>query len=131
MRSNINKFNPFVQAGAILIFLVPVLGIANGGSADPELPWQIAATALLLFAAANPIIGIFQKRWGRYVAGSIISFVVLTAAIYALTHYMAAVRLSTLPHMRMLFISVIVFYLMITFLVMVYRNLVAMLGKME
>lgn len=85
---------------------------------------------LCLFAVANPIAGIFQKKWARYTLQSIVTIIFITIAMYIFTHY---VTNNSTPqyHAAHLFVIVCLtaFYFMLMALSYLFRSII--LGLMN
>jgi nitrate reductase NapE component len=82
---------------------------------------------MLLFAAANPILGIFQKRWPRYVLFSFIAFGVTLTLTLFLAQATAGSPLRDLTQFQMFFVAACVFFLASTGLVGLYRFILRLL----
>lgn len=118
---------PVGQALFILVLILIGIGISHASTENPEADWTIAATGLLLFAAANPILGIFNKRWARYVLFSAICFVVTLVATLFLAQATAGSPLGELVQFQMFFVAASVFFFVSTGLVGIYRFIIRLL----
>lgn len=123
--------SPWGQALSVFILILIGIGIAHMIPNKPTTDWTVTATGLLLFAAANPILGIFQRRWPRYVLFSIVSFAMILPATLFLTQATAGSSLSDLTHFKMFFVAAGVFFFLSTGLVGIYRFIIRLLQDAE
>jgi hypothetical protein len=93
--------------------------------------WIITNSAILLFAVGNPIIGIFTKKWARYIGISLATFATLTIALYYLAHINCSLTPSGITQYKSVFITLIVFYLMILSLSALFRLIIFSLEGKE
>jgi len=93
--------------------------------------WVITNSALLLFAVGNPIIGIFTKKWARYVGISLATFATLTIALYYLAHINCSIPSAEITQYKSVLFTLIVFYLMILSISALFRVVIYTLEGKE
>jgi hypothetical protein len=82
----------------------------------------ITASAMLLYAFLNPLLGIFIKeKWLRYAGYSLASFIILTTLLFTLTIFISTTSPSQLFAAPGIFPSIIVFYILMIGLSGFYR----------
>lgn len=121
--------NPLYQGVAAYIMALLAAAVGTVISPDIKTEWYLAGTFLLLFAAGNPILGIFRKNWYTYILFSTIVYLFLMAAIIGTTHSLARVGLLELDDFQFFFIIVFIFYFLVTGLVGIYRFIIKILQE--
>lgn len=119
--------SPWGQAVFVLLLILGGIGIAHASTEAPLADWTVAAAGMLLFAAGNPILGIFQKRWPRYVLFSFIAFGVTLTLTLFLAQATAGSLLRDLTQFQMFFVAASLFFLLSTGLVGLYRFILRLL----
>jgi inner membrane protein involved in colicin E2 resistance len=100
-------------------------------SAETANAWIITNSALLLFAVGNPIIGIFTKKWARYIGISLATFATLTIALYYLAHINCTKPLAEITQYKSVLITLVVFYLMLLSISALFRMVIYTLEGKE
>jgi hypothetical protein len=121
--------NPLYQGMAAYIMALLAGAIGTVISPDVKTEWYLAGTFLLLFAAGNPILGIFRKNWYSYILISTGVYLLLIAAIISTTHSLARVGLMELQDFQFFFVIVFIFYFLVTGLVGIYRFIIKILQE--
>jgi RsiW-degrading membrane proteinase PrsW (M82 family) len=113
--------NPVYQGIIILILIIITclfLKIKNSNSI-------LVMSWLCLFVFANPVIGIFNKKWARYTLLSISTYIIITVAIYILTHfYITNPAQINPPEHLFVMVSLSAFYFMLIALSFIYRSII-------
>ena len=125
------KFHPVIQALAILVVATLGIFIFRTSSGTEKIEWYITASAILLYATANPIIGIFSKKWLMYILFSVVCFAILMTLLIFITNSLAVLKIDKLVEFRLIFIAEAIFYLLITFLIAIFRSMVVLLQKLS
>lgn len=122
--------NPLWQGFAVLLVAAIAMAIAHSSIGTGRSIWLVAATFLLFFTAANPLLGIFKHGWVRYLALSLPVYVALTVAIIYIATALSGTRLGEMADFRAFFTLEVLFYVIITGLVGVYRLILSMITEM-
>lgn len=113
--------SPIYQGIIILIMIIVTclfLKIKNSNSI-------LVMSWLCLFVFANPVIGIFNKKWARYTLLSISTYIIITVAIYILTHfYITNPTQANPPEHLFVMVSLSAFYFMLIALSFIYRSII-------
>lgn len=120
--------NPVLQCLIVLVISWIIL-IFTHNSGTGHFSWNIIASAILLYAGANPVTGIFNKKWGRYLLFSIIGYGFLIFGLVWLYNQIAMVKFDEERPIRMLIIIVSVFFILINMLVAFYRYIIKFLNE--
>ncbi len=121
--------NPLYQGAAAYIMALLAAAVGTVISGDIKTEWYLAGTFLLLFAAGNPILGIFRRNWYSYILLSTVVYLFLITAIIATTHSLARVGILELDDFQFFFIIVFIFYFLVTGLVGIYRFIIKILQE--
>lgn len=124
-----SSYNPVIQGVALLLITLAAVILGHLFHIDEKSEWYMAATFLLLFTAGNPIMGIFRKRWYRYVGISFLVYIALTIAVLAATQAIARVSLQELGDFKFFFTIEAIFYILVTGLVGLYRFIIQILNE--
>lgn len=119
--------SPVLQGIAILVSIIITVSASHIMHISETAEWYMTATFLLLFTAGNPIMGIFKQRWYPYIGKSFLVYLVLFGLALGITEGMARVGLQELGGFKYFFLIIFIFYLMITFLVGLYRLIIKIL----
>ncbi len=125
------NLHPYSQAFATLILIIISTAIVAANRPENDSEWYFAATLLLFFTVANPILGMFKKKWKRYVLQSLGGYAVLFPAGIVLTNVWALHGIRTLPTFQLLFIATFIFYFLTLFLVAVFRFLLRLIKSAD
>lgn len=123
--------NPIWQGLAVLVVAAIAMAIAHASIGTARSVWLAGATFLLLFTAANPLLGIFKHRWGLYLALSIPVYIALTATIIYVATALSSIGLDEMFEFRAFFALELIFYFLVTGLVGIYRLVLSMLKEMK
>jgi|GEM_PF-3568994 len=125
------NFHPYSQAFFALILIIVSTAIMAVGRAENDSEWYLAATILLFFTVANPILGMFKKRWKQYVLQSLGAYVILFPSGIFLTNIWARHGILSLHTFKLLFIATFIFYFLTLFLVATFRFLLRLLKSAD
>jgi hypothetical protein len=123
--------NPLWQGLAVLLAASIAMAIAHTSIGTIRSIWLVAATFLLFFTAANPLLGIFKHGWGRYLALSVPVYAGLTVAIIFLAKTLSGTGLGEIAEFRAFFALEALFYVIVTGLVGIYRLVLSMITEMK
>jgi hypothetical protein len=125
------NLHPFSQAFVILILILISTAIVAANRAENDSEWYFAATFLLFFTVANPILGMFKKQWKKYVLQSLGGYAVLFPAGILFTNIWALHGIRNLPVFQLLFLATFIFYFLTLFLVGVFRFLLRLIKSAD
>ena len=125
------NLHPFSQAFVILILILISTAIVAANRAENDSEWYFAATFLLFFTVANPILGMFKKQWKKYVLQSLGGYAVLFPAGILFTNICALHGIRNLPVFQLLFLATFIFYFLTLFLVGVFRFLLRLIKSAD
>ena len=119
--------NPVTLALAVMVPTVVCMYILERLTHNEVIPWRIAVMALLFYAAANQLTGLFVKGWFKYNAISLVCFVLMIAILLPIAHWISALKLQDLLYMKSMYVLAGVFYFLLNTLAGVFRVIHSML----
>ena len=122
---------PLLQAALVTAMGLVALAIASASYIGEDDCWYVASTTVLLFAAGNPVLGIFASQWKKYLIHSVPAFAAVVLIIVAAAHLAAEKSLNEVAAVKYVLIAEIVFFFLINLLVGVFRFIVKMLQESE
>ena len=125
-----SKLNPVIQATTLFIITSIVMVIASESNTGEDVEWLIAASSILLFATANPIIGIFKKKWLVYIVVSFVVFALLMIFDILVANALAERKIEEVTEYRLIFFAEVIFYILVTFLIGIFRTIVNMMKRL-
>lgn len=121
--------NPIFQSLFIALATTLLFAILKFFSCNEIQFWNIGGVALLFFCGVNGLVGIFKVKWSKYILISICCFVPLVIYLAWLSSVFSGIRFGQLSEFRQLFTALVIFYLMLTFLIAIYRMIAKNLEK--
>ena len=123
--------NPLVLASSVLVLSVLLMFMLERTTHNEVIPWRIAATSLIFFSAASQMGGLFVKNWLRYIAISLVCFILMIMILLPVAHWISALPLRDLLYMKSMYVLAGIFYFLLNGLAGVFRVIHWMLKTNE
>lgn len=94
--------------GAVVIALGAMAAARLAGAAGSE--WTAGALALLIFAVANPVLGVFSESWIGYTARSAAMLLLLHAPVMGAASLVSARSLGEIREDAMVYLAPVLYY---------------------
>ncbi len=125
------QISPGWQGTGIFCAALACILILNTVYAYTEPQWTVLFTGLLFYAAANPLMGLFRKKWGKYLWQSFAVFILLLAGLTSITGLLTHESPFANYSHEMTLIVITIFYIGINLLGIFYRLLVSWVSGLD
>lgn len=111
--------NPLSSSAMLLGFAIIAMVLAK--TISPTIPWQICGASMLFFTVYTQVIGLFAKRWPKYMGLSYLSFIGLTVLLLVAASLIAEAPLADFPRYKKTYTLLVIFFVLLSMIAGVYR----------
>ncbi|NNC93959.1 MAG: hypothetical protein HKN92_00245 [Chitinophagales bacterium] len=117
------KFDPFLQALIIAVLSASILLISSFTTSSDSFNWSVACTAVLFFAMVNPILSVFQLKWGTYFVKSVISLAMISALVVFICSRVTGASILNEKAFAMTMLASLIFFFMASVLALLVKKI--------
>jgi len=125
------KFNLLIQCATIITMSILLFIASIIFSIDKITTSTLLQTPILFFIVSNTVVGVFTKE--KYISYLIISFIIFCTILlsyYLIVNYIYQ-TFSVAPELKVMLLSICVFYLCTQFLANVYKAVLFLINRID